>query len=341
MTSVHEPALLAFDIGAKSHAWASQIHGVRASGRVDNAPPALRAFLKTVCRQAGPLRILVEATGVYFLDVALIAHELGAEVAVVNPRVAHHFAEALGQRNKTDALDAQMLLECLQRMPFRPWIPPCKTWLELREYGRFLVQLTDLGTASRNRLHALSSKMVGAAFLRTELKRMIASIDRRIERVRAKAVALIRVDAYLNDRFEALTSTTGIALVAGVSLLSELVTLPPSLSGRACVCHAGLDPRVFQSGTSVHKAPGISRRGNKYLRRALFQPALCAGVHDPGAKAFKDRLIARGKKPLQANVAIMRKMLTAAWAIVKNPQPYDSARLYPATVNDKKCLTAD
>lgn len=338
MPSANEPNLLAFDIGVKSHAWASQINGVHVCGSVDNTPPALHAFLKEVCQQAGQLRILVEATGIYFLDVALIAHALGAEVAVVNPRAAHHFAEALSQRNKTDALDAKMLLECLRRMPFRPWTPPRKTWLELREFGRFLVQLTDLSTVSRNRLHALSSKMIGAAFLRTELKRMIAGIDRRIERVRAKALALIQSDPYLQERFTALTSTTGIALVAGVSLLSELVTLPPSLSARACVCYAGLDPRVFQSGTSVHKTPGISRRGNKYLRRALFQPALCAGVHDPGAKAFKERLIARGKRPLQANVAIMRKMLTAVWAIMKNPQPYDSAKLYPAS---EKSLTAN
>lgn len=331
MPSTHVPDLLALDIGAKSHAWASDIHGVRACGTVVNTPTALRTFLQDICRRTAHPRVLVEATGVYFLDVALIAHQLGAEVAVVNPRAARHFAEALSQRNKTDALDAQMLLECLRRMPFRPWTPPRTTWLELREYGRFLVQLTELGTASRNRLHALSSTTVGVAFLRAELQRMIDGIDRRIKRVRAKAVALIQADTYLNERFKALTSTTGIARVAGVSLLSELVVLPPALSGRACVCYAGLDPRVFQSGTSVHKAPGISRRGNKYLRRALFQPALCAGIHDLGAKAFKERLMARGKRPLQANVAIMRKMLTAAWAIMKNPQPYDSAKLYPTS----------
>jgi transposase len=85
---------------------------------------------------------------------------------------------------------------------------------------------------------------------------------------------------------------------------------------------------VHESGTSVHKAPRISRHGNKYLRRALFHPALSAGTHDPRARALKERLIGRGKKKMQANVAIMRKLLTAAWAIMKDPQPYDSELLY-------------
>lgn len=56
--------------------------------------------------------------------------------------------------------------------------------------------------------------------------------------------------------------------------------------------------------------------------------ALAACQSDPGAKAFKARLVGRGKKKMQANVAVMRKMLTVAWAIMKDPEPYDSARLY-------------
>lgn len=64
------------------------------------------------------------------------------------------------------------------------------------------VQLTEAGVAARNRLHALSSTQVSPAFVRSELKRMIASNDQRIARVRAKAIALIRSDASLHQRFE-------------------------------------------------------------------------------------------------------------------------------------------
>lgn len=319
---------LAFDIGAKKHAYAFEFSGKRETGTVDNNPATLRAFVKKHQRNGVTLRVLAEATGVYYLDTMLIAHDLGAEVMVVNPRVAHHFAQALNQRNKTDRLDANMLLECLMRMPFEPWQPPRKAWRQLRSYGRFLVQLTDDGVADRNRLHALESVKDSPASLRRELKRKIANNERMIERVRAEAPTLIASDSYLKARFDALTTIKGMGETSAVSVLSELITLPPSLTSRACVCHSGLDPRIYESGTSVHKAPRISRHGNKYLRRALFFPALSAGTHDPRAMAFKARLVSRGKKKMQANVAIMRKMLTAAWAMMKDPQPYDPTRLY-------------
>lgn len=74
----------------------------------------------------------------YYLDIALLAHELGAKVMVVNPRTAHHFAQVLNRRNKTDKLDAAMLLECLQRMLFQTWEAPCKLCLDLRSCGHFL-----------------------------------------------------------------------------------------------------------------------------------------------------------------------------------------------------------
>ena len=80
--------------------------------------------------------------------------------------------------------------------------------------------------------------------------------------------------------------------------------------------------------SSVELAPRLSKHGNKYLRRALYMPALTAAIHDPHARAFRDRLLARGKKKMQALAAIMRKLLTAAWHLVRNPAPYDGAKLF-------------
>lgn len=332
MNSSIEYTYVALDIGARSHAFACEYQGRRSTGTVANDPTALRAFLAAQHRGRGTLRVLMEATGLYYLDVALLASELGAEVSVINPRVAHHFAQVWQQRSKTDRLDALVLLECLKRLPFTAWTAPPKNLLALRAYGRYLVQLTEERIAARNRLHALDSTRSSPAPLRADLRRFIASLDRRIARLRAQALALIEADPELQPRFHALDSIIGVAGNSAVSLLGELLLLPRSLNARACVCHAGLDPRLFDSGTSVHKAPRISRRGNRYLRRALFYPALAASRHDPYARAFKQRLLAHGKKKMQANVALMRKLLTAAWIIVRDPQPYDPTKLY-ATLN--------
>ncbi len=322
------PVLLALDIGARKHAFAWEHEGKRTVGSIANDPQQLRTFLKDLIRPSDTLQVLMEATGIYYLDVALIADELGAQVSVINPRTAHNFAKALGQRNKTDALDAAMLLDFLKRMPFTPWQAPAQPLLELRHYGRYLVQLTEESTAARNRLHALSSTTSSPAFLRADLKRFISSLERRIERIRTKALALVKADGWLKARLDALLTIIGVAEVSAISLLSELAVLPSSLSGRACVSHAGLDPRLHESGSSVHKPVRISRHGNKYLRRALFHPAMAAARHDPMAAAFRQRLLDKGKKKMQAVVAIMRKLLTAAWALVRNPATYEPEKLY-------------
>ena len=83
------------------------------------------------------------------------------------------------------------------------------------------------------------------------------------------------------------------------------------MTARQWVAHAGLDPRHHDSGTSIHKPARISRAGNRYLRAALFMPALVATQHDPNIRAFYQKLVDRGKTKMQAIVAVMRKLLHA------------------------------
>lgn len=320
--------LVAFDVGSRQHAFCALTKGKTTSGKVDNTPEAIATLLKQQRPRNGRVRVVMEATGVYYLDLALQAVEAGAEVMVINPKAAHHFAQALSQRNKTDELDAKMLLTYLQRMPFVPWQPPPLTVLELRQLGRHLGRLTDHATRMKNQLHALTSTRTTPQVLIDDLREALADLERRIERLTREALARVRADEAILARFQALDSIVGVGPASAVALLAELLVLPPDMTSRACVCHAGLDVRIRRSGTSVDSAPRLSKHGNKHLRRALYMPAMTAIAHDPHARAFRDRLLARGKKKMQALAAIMRKLLTAAWALVRNPAPYDGAKLY-------------
>ena len=95
---------------------------------------------------------------------------------MVNPCVMHNFAQAMQQRNKTDRLDVAMLLGLPQSAClFTAWTAPRKALLELRCYGRYLVQLTKEHTAASTGLHALNSMQASPAYLRADLKRFIAT----------------------------------------------------------------------------------------------------------------------------------------------------------------------
>lgn len=279
---------------------------------------------------AKPIRVVVEATGIYFLDLACELAAAGIEVMVVNPRASHHFAEAVLQRRKDDPVDAAMLRQYGQRMPFVPWAAPAKNLFALRAIGREIGAQTKTATAAKNRLHALRATARAPRQLIRLLERQIAQLEALIDELVAAAVKLIHDDPELTRKFDLTDGVPGFAAKAVVAVMGELALLPP-MSATQWTAHAGLDVRERRSGTSVQSQPRISKRGNKRLREALFYPALTAARCCPPAAAFVKRLTARGKTPLQAQVALMRKLLLAIHALWQTNEPFNAAKLFATT----------
>jgi transposase len=276
------------------------------------------------------VRVCLEATGLYSLDIALALHAAaGIEVAVLNPKTVNRFAATLC-RSKTDPADAQVLAEYARRMPFQLWQPPTIVALELRAITRHIAALTQQHTRESNRLHAASVSAAGSHCVRQDLQRSLRDLQRRIENLRAAALALVQQDPELRPRLAFLLSMPGIGEVSALNLLGELALLAPGLSVRQWVAHSGLDPAHHESGSSVRKPSRISRAGNRYLRRALYMPALVAVRHDPHLRAFYQTLLARRKAKLQALIAVARKMLHAIFGMFRWHSGYDGARLFPA-----------
>lgn len=290
-----------------------------------NSAEGHRQLCRKLSQRGRRARVGLEATGLYSLDLALaLTRQPGVEVMVINPRAVRDFARACLQRSKTDALDAQTLLEFVRRMPFQPWQPPAAEQLELRALARRMAVLTVTCTQEKNRLHAASSSALLSAALRQDLEINIEHLERRIDWLLQQALALIDRCAPLKTAFELLTSVKGIADKSGVQVLAELAVLPRDMTARQWVAHAGIDPRHQESGTSLHRPARISRTGNRYLRAALYMPALVAIQRDRHVKAFYDQLVARGKAPMQANVAVMRKLLHALHAMLRTEMRFES-----------------
>ena len=288
----------------------------------------VRRFLQ---RSSQPVRVCLESTGLYGLDLALTLHQAGVPVMVANPRAVRHFATALMQRSKTDRLDVQVLCEFAARMPFQLWRPPSPAARKLVAVARRLEALTEMMTAEKNRLHAASLSEALPAIVRRDLMRSIQNQQRAIERLTRAAQEFVLSDRELARRYELLLSIPGFGPTSAVHTLAELTLLPADLDVRQWVAYAGLDPRECTSGTSVHKKVRISKAGNKHLRRALYIPALVAVQHQPQVRAFYEHLLARGKTKMQALVAAMRKLLHAIYGMFKHHQLFEGAKVYPLT----------
>jgi transposase len=288
-----------------------------------------KALIGWLGKRKARVRVSLEATGIYSLDLALALDATPhVELAVLNPKLVNRFQQTLA-RSKTDAADAVVLAHYSQRMPFTSWQRPGLNGLQLRALARHISALVSQQSREQNRLHALEYSSTAPRAVIDDLGRSLASVARRIVKMRAAAMEVIRADTQLNERFCLLTSIPGIAAISAIQLLAETVLLAPDLTARQWVAHSGLDPQHCISGTSVHKHTRISRLGNRHLRRALYMPALAAVRWDRHLKAFYEALQTRHKTKLQALIAVARKLLHAIYGIFKTQTPYDGNKLFP------------
>lgn len=274
------------------------------------------------------VRVVMESTGPYGLDLALALHAAKrVEVMVANPRAVRHFAMATLRRSKDDPIDARIQREFARRMPFTPWEPPPKENLELRTLARRSSALTEMKTEEKNRLHAAKSTET-LECIREDIEESIQQLEERIKGLTKRAAALVDRHPRLQVPIARLISTQGIGFLSAFRIYGELCVLPKDMTASQWVAHAGLDPRHFESGTLTMGKTRISKAGNKYLRAALYFPAVTAAEHQANVRAFYQKLLAKGKEKMVATVAVMRKLLHAIWGMLKHDADFDGEKFY-------------
>ena len=181
----------------------------------------------------------------------------------------------------------------------------------------------------KKQLHALQSTNVTPDFIIADVRLSIEQVGQQIDTLRGKALELVQNDDKMKQVLELLISVKGIAETSAIQLMDELLVLPSDMTARQWVAMAGLDPRQHQSGTSINKKARISKVGNRYLRMALYMPALSASHHDCHVHGYYLHLIEeRGLKKIQAVCAVMRKLLHAIHGMLKSRTPFDNTRFY-------------
>ena len=288
---------------------------------------------QALCKRLGGRRLLhvcMEATGAYHLDAAVALNQVpNVQIMVVNPKAAKRFAEATMSRTKTDAVDAGSLAEFAERMEFVPWQAPSAEILVLRACSRRLIVLTEQRAKAKNQLHALQATSSTPAFIVEDAMLSIQQLEAQIEQLMKHTLDFIATSGFLQETLDLPVSIKGVAEISAIRLMGELLTLPADMTNRQWVAMAGLDPRHFTSGTSVNKQTRISKVGNRYLRMALYMPALSAANHCTRVKAYYQHLINdNGLKKPQALCAVMRKLLHAIHGMLTTRKPFDETRFY-------------
>ena len=261
-----------------------------------------------------PLHACMEATGNYGLDLADFLCGRGLRVNIVNPARIKAFAASELVRNKTDKLDAALIARfCRARTPGM-WTPPAG---HLRELVRRCDALKAAGVQELNRKQAGFASPAVAASIAAHLE----WLDRQIEEVMTGIRHLIAADPVLTRNVTLLRGITGFGEVSAIILLAELPNIA-EFTPKTLAAFTGLSPQEYSSGNSVQRPGRISRMGSERLRSILYICALSAKRANKALADFVRRMIEAGKPPKVILVAVARKLLVYAHAVVRTQRPF-------------------
>lgn len=288
-------------------------HGQSGVRRIANDDSSIRRWLAGLPRTAV---LAMEATGRYHLRLAELAHERGLRVYVLNPRDVRHYARAVGQRGKTDRLDALMLARYIdhEHGQLHAWQPSTAQLQRLQELLRRRATLVRHTTALRQGLQDQPALLQAVL---QPLKTAVAGLDKQI----AQAAAAVPDGA---QALQHITSVPGLGLLSAAALLA-LFTRLRSAGADTVVAFTGLDPRPMDSGNRRGRRC-LSKRGPAELRRLLFNAAMSA-ARTSSWRALYERERAKGLPSTAALIVLARKLVRVAFSLFKNRSDFDPARL--------------
>lgn len=264
----------------------------------------------------GHVRVGVESTSIYADAVIEWLYQAGYQVYLLNPERTAYYGRSLGQRNKTDPADAVTIAAYVARHECTPWQPPPPEQKALRELTRTRHQLSELAVQLSNQLR--TAQGLARAPLEAVLREVRAQIAALMEHIRAHLQLHPRLAASVRH----LRTIKGFGLITAATIVAELPPITPQTDPRSICGWAGLTPRRWQSGLTEWRSR-LSRKGNAYLRDALYMPALVAKRFNPLFAAFAARLKANGKTNAAILGAISHKMLRIAVGLLRSDSDFD------------------
>jgi transposase len=268
-------------------------------------------------RELSPHVVALEATGGFETIAAAALAASGLPVVIVNPAQIRAFAKAIGQRAKTDPIDAAVIAHFAEatQPQVRP-LPDEATRL-LADLVARRRQIVDMMVAERQR-----EKRVTIPHLRKSILRLLKALQQELTSVDTDIDDIVRGSPAWREKEDLLSSVPGIGPTIARTLIAELPELG-RLDRKQIAALAGLAPFTRQSGQWRGKS--FIGGGRTVVRTVLFMGAMVAKRHNPVLKAFFERLVAAGKPRMVALIAVARKLLTILNAILRDNRPWQTA----------------
>ena len=284
---------------------------------------SLLLWVKKQTDEATGVRFVMEATGVYHESLAYFLDDKGYKLSIILPSKISNYARTLDIKTVTDKTASEAITRFGLERKLDNWQRPKPLFKSLRQLTREREQLIQIRTMVKNQLHAEQTEAWPNAGSISRFKAQLALLNKQEKQIKAEIATLTRQDSQVHASIELISTIPGIGTLTAATILAETNGFELIRNKRQLTSYAGLDVKEKQSGTSVKGKARISKRGNKYLRKALHMPSLAAIRHSEWFKTVYARLISKHGIKMKSVVAIQRKMLELAYVIYKNNTPYN------------------
>jgi len=301
-----------------------KIKGSRTFDNTMKGFEALEQWLHQKRTDQLPVHLTLEATGVYGENVSYFFNDRSDFIIhVVLPNMSKAFFKSHNFKSKTDDIDARGLGMMGLERQLAVWKPASPQMRSIKKIVRQRIRLVRQRTIILNQMHAERASYKPNAQVLKQSEKLLTFITKQIDQFETQLTKLVNKDPQLDQRINNVCTAKGVGFITAISVVAELNGFEHFENRPQLVCYAGYDIVKRESGSSVRGKTRISKKGNAYIRAALYMAALSAVQHDPHHKAYYQRIVAKTGIKMKGNVAIQRKLLLLIYTLFKNNVPYN------------------
>ena len=196
--------------------------------------------------------------------------------------------------------------------------------MKLRNLTRYSVQLKEQRTTLGNIKHSKDhSHDVQKVIMRSN-QRLIKELDKQIVIIKSEISKLIKSNPELKEKVSKLETIKGVGDITIATVLAETLGFQYVQNVKQLVSYAGYDVVQRESGSSIKEKTKISKKGTRYIRNALYFPAMVACRFNKEMKLNYLRIITKKPSKMVGQVAIQRKLLILMYSLWRKNESYDA-----------------
>jgi transposase len=268
-----------------------------------------------------PIWFVMEATGVYYENLAYFLVKNKFSVSVVLPNKIKNFSKTLDNKSKTDDIDAANQTQFGLEKTLKAWTPPPVIFKELKELTREAQSIKGSITRIKNQLHAKSYSYQANKETVKRSSQHKKFLQQQLKQINSQILILVKSDNELHERIKTVSTIKGVGIMTVIKIVAETDGFALIKNKNQLASYAGYDIVQDQSGTHKGKTK-ISKKGNAEIRSAMYMPALSAIKYNQKSKQIYIRLCKTKANKKIAIIAVARKLLILIYCLWKKNEKF-------------------